>query len=250
MRHRLARQRSRAGWLRAHVEKGFPDSTKSELIRLTVRGIRRTYGNPQRRVAPLTIEHLAAIISVLGNSKRDIRDCAILLVGFAGALRRSELSRIQCNWISRTERATLITVPKSKTDQEGRGRSVSIPLVSGPICPTAALNAWLEVSRITEGAIFRRVSKSDRVLERALSASAIAAVVKRRAVQIGLDPMRLSGHSLRAGFTTGAAIAGLPVWRIKLQTGHASDTALGAYIREAGPLDGFAGVFQAGRSSG
>jgi site-specific recombinase XerD len=92
-----------AGFRAAHVERGLPDPTKGELIRLTFRGIRRRYGKPQRRVAPLRIEHLSAIISLVSDSTRDIRDRALLLVGFAGAFRRSEIAAIQCDSIMRTE---------------------------------------------------------------------------------------------------------------------------------------------------
>jgi integrase len=222
-----------AGIRAAHVEGGFPDPTKGELIRLTFRGIRRRYGKPQRRVAPLTIEHLTAVISALGGSKSDVRDRALLLIGFAGAFRRSELSGIQCNWIGRTEQGLSVALRKTKTDQESRGRSVVIPRVGGPICPVAALEAWLELSGIVEGTLFRRVSKSGKILAEGLSASAIATIVKQRSKQIGLDSTFFSGHSLRAGFATSAAVAEVPLWRIKRQTGHVSDAVLGRYIRES-----------------
>jgi integrase len=221
-----------AGIRAAHVERGFPDPTKGELIRLTFRGIRRRCGNPQRRVAPLKIEHLSAVISVLGNSIRDIRDRALLLIGFAGAFRRSELSAIQCNWVTRTKHGISIRLPRCKTDQESRGRNLAIPFLCGSICPVAALDAWLEVSGITDGPLFRRVSKSGGVFLNGLSTSAVATIVKQRAAQVGLDPTCLSGHSLRAGFATSAAVAGLPMWRIKRQTGHVSDTVVGRYVRE------------------
>lgn len=216
----------------AHALRGFHDPTKSELVRLTLRGVRRLHGRPQRRVAPLRVEHLSAIVSVLGGSTRDVRDRALLLIGFAGAFRRSELSAVDCNWIERTEQGIVITLPRSKTDQEGRGRSVAIPCVSGPICPVAALDEWLQASGIGGGPLFRPVSKAGRVLESRLSGSAVAIIVKHRVAQIGLDPTRYSGHSLRVGFATSAAAAGLPVWKIKGQTGHVSDAVLGRYIRE------------------
>ena len=159
----------------AHVARGFPDPTKGELIRLTFRGIRRIYGKPQRRVAPLKIEHLAAVISALGNSTRDIRDRALLLIGFGGAFRRSELSGIQCNWISQAEQGLSIALRKTKTDQESRGRSVAIPRVGGPICPVAALETWLELSRIVNGALFRPVSKFGKIHADGLSTGTIIA---------------------------------------------------------------------------
>jgi integrase len=220
------------GIRRAHVFGGFPDPTKAELVRLTLRGVRRLHGRPQRRVAPLRLEHLADIVSRLGSEKRDLRDRALLLVGFAGAFRRSELTAIDCSQIELRERGIVITLPRSKTDQEGRGRHVAIVRVGGPICPVAALDGWLTTSGITDGPLFRSVSKAGRVLGKPLSASAVAIIVKQRAAQIGLDPQRYSGHSPRAGFATSAAAAGLPVWKIKGQTGHVSDAVVGRYIRE------------------
>jgi len=222
-----------AGIRAAHVQRGFPDPTKGDLIRLTFRGIRRRYGKPQRRVAPLRIEHLSTIISVLGNSTRDIRDRALLTLGFAGAFRRSEIAAIQCDSIVGTEQGISITLRRSKTDQENRGRSVVIPKVRGPICPVAALERWMQVSGIKEGTLFRPLTKSGKVRIEGLSASAVAVIVKQRAMQIGLERTYFSGHSLRAGFATSAAVAGLPVWRIEHQTGHVSDAVLGRYIREA-----------------
>jgi site-specific recombinase XerC len=218
---------------RAHVLRSLPDPTKTDLVRLTLRGVRRLHGCPQRRVAPLRAEHLSAIVSILGPSLRDVRDQALLLVGFAGAFRRSELTAIDCKWIERQQQGIVITLPRSKTDQYGRGRDVAIVRIGGPICPVAALERWLTTSEIADGSLFRRVSKAGRVLGNPLSASAVATVVKQRVAQIGLDPARYSGHSLRAGFATSAAAAGLPIWKIKSQTGHVSDAVLGRYIRDA-----------------
>jgi integrase len=209
------------------------------LVRLTIRGIRRRHGRPQRRVAPLKIQQLAEIVSRLGSESRDLRDRALLLVGFGGAFRRSELIAVNCEWIERRQQGIAITLPRSKTDQEGRGRSIAIPRIGGPICPVAALDAWLQASRIADGPLFRPVSKAGRVLRGQLSAGAVAVIVKQRVVQIGLDPAHYSGHSLRAGFATSAAAAGLPVWKIKGQTGHISDAVVGRYIREADLFSGW-----------
>jgi len=217
---------------RAHVLRDFPDPTKAELVRLTLRGVRRVHGRPQRRVAPLRLEHLADIVSGLGCATRDLRDRALLLVGFAGAFRRSELIAADCKWIEQGERGIVITLPRSKSDQEGRGRDVAIPRIGGSLCPVAALETWLKISRVVDGPLFRPVSKAGRVLGSQLSGSAVAIIVKQHVAQIGLDPARYSGHSLRAGFATNAAAAGLPVWKIKGQTGHVSDAVLGRYIRD------------------
>jgi integrase len=234
---------------RAHVLAGLPDPTKTELVRLTIRGVRRQHGRPQRRVAPLRLEHLTDIVSRLGYATRDLRDRALLLVGFAGAFRRSELTAVDCRWIERRERGIVIKLPRSKTDQEGRGRDVAIPRIGGPICPVAALDSWLATSGIANGPLFRPVSKAGRVLGNPLSASTVATVVKQRVAQIGLDPARYSGHSLRAGFATSAAAAGLPVWKIKGQTGHASEAMLSRYIREADISIGMEAIWLSGANA-
>jgi integrase len=234
---------------RAHFLAGLPDPTKIGLVRLTIRGIRRLHGRPQHRVAPLKIKQLAEIVSRLGNTTRDIRDRAMLLIGFAGAFRRSELCSIDYQLIERTGQGVIVTLRRSKTDQEGRGRGVAIPQIGGPICPVAALDGWLQASLIVDGPLFRPVSKAGRVLGTPLSASAVGTIVKQRVAQIGLDPARYSGHSLRAGFATSAAAAGLPVWRIKGQTGHVSDAMLGRYIRETDIFEWMAPIWLLGANA-
>jgi integrase len=221
---------------RAHALQGLSDPVRSELVRLTFRGIRRAQARPQRRAAALTVEEIAAIMASLGDSLRDARDRALLLTGFAGAFRRSELSRIDCESIERTEAGIVITVRRSKTDQEGQTRQVAIPRGRNGICPVKALDQWLELSGIIEGPVFRPVTRRGHVLPGQLSGDAIAFIVKQRAKSIGLDPTRYSGHSLRAGFVTSAATAGAPAWRIKAQTGHASDALVGRYIRLSDPF--------------
>jgi integrase len=217
----------------AHVLRRLPDPTKAELVRLTLRGIRRLHGRPQRRVAALRVDHLSAIVSLLGSSLRDTRDRALLLVGFAGAFRRSELTALERDWVKLDHRGAEIALPKSKTDQYGFGRRVAIPRVGGLICPVTALEAWLQAAKITDGPLFRHVDKSSKILPGRLSSGAVATIVKQRGGKIGLDPKDYSGHSLRAGFATSAAAAGLSAWDIKRQTGHVSDAMLGRYIRSS-----------------
>jgi integrase len=216
---------------RAHVLRGFVNPAANDLVRITLRGIRRTYGRPQERVRALTKDHLIAINSSLGNSAKDIRDRALLLIGFAGAFRRSELVSIDCNSIERKPAGIVISIQKSKTDQERRGRQIAIPKSDGCLCPVAALDAWLEFAEISQGPMFRPVTRRGQVLPRRLSSEAVALIVKQRSNMIGVGGTRYSGHSLRAGFATSAAIAGVPIWKIKAQTGHASEAALGRYIR-------------------
>jgi integrase len=198
-----------------HAVRGFPDPTSSELVRLTFRGIRRKHGQPQFRVRALTHSDLAAIIPSLGQSAKDLRDAAILLIGFAGAFRRSELAAMDCQRIEISERGAIIQIPRSKTDQEGRGRTIRIPRTPGPLCPVAALERWLLKAAIIEGAVFRPLMRDGKLRVGRISVGAIATIVKQRISEIGRDPSCYSGHSLRAGFATEAARLGVPKWRIK-----------------------------------
>ena len=220
----------------AHAARGLLDPTKSELVRRTMRGVRRTYGAPQRRALALTRHDLVLIASSLDFSVKDIRDRALLLVGFAGAFRRCELVAINCNLIRSVPQGLLITIPRGKSDQEGRGREVVIPH-GRMACPVRALDVWLSASGITDGPVFRAMRKGGRVGPKRLSPDAVAKIVKERVKEAGLDSIHYSGYSLRAGFATSAAAAGIPTWRIKAQTGHASDAMLGRYIRHAALFD-------------
>jgi integrase len=194
------------------------------------------HGRPQRRAVALRAEQLAAIVATLDGSIKDLRDRALLLVGFAGAFRRSELSAAVCRDIERRPQGVVVSLPRSKTDQEAQGRKVAIPYGREAVCPVNALGEWLEAARITDGPLFRPVTKGGQVISSRLSGDAIAAIVKQRVVAIGLDPSLYSGHSLRAGFVTSAAAAGVPSWKIRTQTGHTSDAMLNRYIRAGEPF--------------
>jgi integrase len=220
------------GIRRAHLDRGFNDPTKADLVRTVLRGIRRVRSQPQKRVTPLFAEELLAICEGLSDSIRDIRDRALLLVGFAGAFRRSELVAVDFEDIERTAAGVVITIRRSKTDQEGHGRKISLTYGHSALCPVHALERWLAVSGIATRAIFRPVSKGGAVTARRLSTEAVASIIKQQVKSLGRDPSRYSGHSLRAGFATSAALAGVPTWRIKAQTGHRSDATLALYIRD------------------
>ena len=134
-----------------------------------------------------------------------------------------------------TEGADGLTVHlrRSKTDQEGAGRTVGVPYGSNPAtCPVRAWRAWLELSSITEGAAFRPVDRHGRIGATRLTAQAVALVLKRHAARAGLDPGEVAGHSLRAGLATSAAAAGVPERVIAEQTGHKGTAVLRRYIRE------------------
>lgn len=231
---------------KAHRVHGLPSPTGSALVRATLRGIRRVHGRPPRQAAPLLPDDLRAIVSTLGDDLRDLRDRALLLIGFAGAFRRSELVAIDCRDIEWVSEGILITLRRSKTDQEGRGRRVAIPKVQGPLCPVRALKVWLSAARIAEGPVFRPIDRHKNVSMRALTPDAVARVIKARVAATRLNPERHSGHSLRAGLATSAAAAGVPSWKIREQTGHASDAVLAHYIRNGRVLarNAVAGLLQ------
>jgi integrase len=218
---------------RAHTSRELKNPCQAELVRLTLRGIRRTYGRSQRQAQALTKQQLNSIIAPLGNSLRDVRDRALLLVGFFGAFRRSELSAVDCKSIAWSGQGIVVTIRKSKTDQERKGRDVAIPSRMASTCPVRALECWLDVSGISEGGVFRPIDRSGKISKESLSSEAVSVILKRRLNAIGLDPVNYSGHSLRAGFVTEAVNAGIPTWKIRRQTGHSSDAMLDRYIRQA-----------------
>ncbi len=224
---------------RAHSFQGRPSPTASPLVRMTMRGIRRTHGRPQRRVAAAVKEKVLAMVAELGDGMKDTRDRALLLIGFAGAFRRSELVAINCNDVAWQPEGIVITVRRSKTDTDRRGREVAIPYARGEPCPVTVLDSWLKAAGIREGPVFRAVDRHGHVSRRRLSSDAVALVVKARAAAAGFDPDRYSGHSLRAGLATSAACAGVPPRAIRAQTGHASDAMLDRYVRQ---VDLFAGI--------
>jgi integrase len=217
---------------KAHAARGLPSPTRSELVRATLRGIKRTRGCAQREAKPLLRDDLLMVLDATGDGLKDTRDRALLLIGFAGALRRSELVGLDVGDIEHVRQGIVLHLRRSKTDQDGQGRKIGIPFGRGRWCPVAALDAWVVASRIIEGAIFRPVDRHGRIHAARLSGEAVSLVIRERTAAAGLDPTRYSGHSLRAGLATSAAQAGVPTWRIRAQTRHASDAMLARYIRD------------------
>lgn len=217
---------------KAHTAQGLPSPVDSELVHATLRGIRHTHGSAQRQVAPAIKEDILLMVAGL-QGKKGIRDRALLLVGFAGAFRRSELASLTVADIEQAKQGVIVQLQRSKTDQEGRGRKIAIPFARGAVCPVLALQEWLAVSGITEGPIFRSVNRHGIIADAPLTAQSVALVVKERAKAAGLDPSKYAGHSLRAGLVTSAALLGVSSWKIRAQTGHKSDSMLARYIRDA-----------------
>jgi integrase len=217
----------------AHEAHKLPNPVQSPLVRATMRGVRREHGVGQRQAKPLLRDDLFDVLAKTGERLKDLRDRALLLTGFAGGLRRSELVAVNCIDIEHVRQGLVITLRRSKTDQEGVGRKIGIPLGRTKWCPVAALDHWLEATDIEEGPVFRRVDRHGRVFPERLSAEAVSSVVRERLAAAGFDPRGHSGHSLRAGFATSAAQVGASMQKIRAQTGHASDSMLTRYIRSA-----------------
>ena len=216
---------------KAHAIAGFLSPTGSPLVRATLRGIRRRNGSAQRQAKPLLRDDLFAVLSAMGGTQKDIRDRALLLIGFAGGFRRSELVGLDVEDFETVRHGLVIKLRRSKTDQAGEGRRIGIPFGRTRWCPVLALKEWLELSRHVSGPVFRSISRHGEVKSNRLSGEAVAIVLRERLAAAGYDPEGFSGHSLRSGFATSAAEAGAPSWKIREQTGHASEAMLTRYIR-------------------
>jgi integrase len=214
-----------------HTVQGLPSPTSTELVKLTMRGIKRQHGKPQAQAAPLCRDDLMLVLNAIPDDIRGYRDKAVLLIGFCAALRRSELCRIRFENLQLTAEGLILTLPRSKTDQTGEGRKIGIPHGHGKICPVQALKDWLGTSGVAEGFIFRAI-EGGRVVDGHLSDRTICNIVKSRVGLVGLPAELYSGHSLRSGLATSAAQQGYSSWEIRRQTGHKSDGMLARYIRE------------------
>jgi integrase len=205
------------------------------MVRNQLRAIRRREGTAQNGKTALTVEQLRDMMTALPEETLTAkRDRALLLLGFAGAFRRSELVGLDIRDIARESQGLLITLRRSKTDQEGAGRSVGIPRgANESTCPVRAYQAWVQDAGITSGPIFRPIDRYGNVGKRRLTAESAAAVVKKAVSAIGLDSDPYAGHSLRAGLVTEAARRGIPDHKIMAQTGHKSRKMLDRYIRDA-----------------
>jgi len=218
----------------AHELLGLNNPCRDILVRKSFKALKKQRASQKRQVKPLLKNDVEAMAETsVANALKKARDCALLLIGFTGAFRRSELALMKLGDLTFTENGVTIEVPKSKTDQEGLGRKVAIPYARGELCPVIALKKWLDVGRIKEGYVFRSVKKGGTVVGESLTDHSIVRIIKFHAEQAGIDPKQVSGHSLRAGFCTECAKQGVETWKIRQQTGHKTDVMLGQYIREA-----------------
>lgn len=211
------------------------DPTKDDTLREIVDGIRREKLIAPRKKEPITRADLEKLIAVIpADSLTGLRDRAILLLGWNGAFRRSEIAGLKAEDI-RFNGDLKVSLRRSKTDQEGEGQMKVIPPDNDPaLCPMRAIRAWMDAADIKSGPLFRHVDKWNHVGDTGLSPQSIALAIKKYARAAGLDWRKMSGHSLRSGFITSAIAAGASGGDVMEITGHKSERVMRGYIQDAG----------------
>lgn len=216
----------------AHELAGHESPTSAKRVAVTLRGIRRSHGAASTQKSPATAARITAMVECCQDTLQGRRDRALLLLGFSGAFRRSELVALEVEDILEEPDGLRIKIRRSKTDQEGVGEEVAI-YRGGRLRAVEAIKAWLETSKITTGPIFRPLTKSGKVRPQALSTKSVAAIVKIYAAKAGLDPDEFAGHSLRSGFLTSAAEHGASIFKMMEVSRHKSVEMLRVYVRRA-----------------
>ncbi|WP_260867111.1 site-specific integrase [Paenibacillus sp. Y412MC10] len=215
----------------AHSLSGHPSPTTAQ-IKAVWSGIRRVHGTAETGKQPILIDTLKLMLGVLPDKLLGVRDKALLLIGFAGALRRSELVNLDVEHITVTKEGLTLLIVSSKTDQEAKGETIGIPYgANDETCPVKAYVAWIKEAGIVNGPIFRPINRHNQVSDKRLSDKAVALVVKRYVEAIGLNKDDYAGHSLRSGLATTAAMQGKSERSIMKQTRHRSDAMVRKYIR-------------------
>ncbi|ARU56848.1 phage integrase family protein [Oleiphilus messinensis] len=221
---------------RWHEYQGFEDPTRDPLLRKTLVGIRRTHGKPKQKAKPLSLQHLAILVTTLDvseNNLRKKRDKALLLTGYFGAFRRSEIVAIQFEDLFWEPEGVIIRITQSKTDQYGEGILRALPYHNSPYCAATALKNWIDESGIQHGPIFRAINRWSQLKGKALHAGAINTLLKELGAQAKFDFVpNLSSHSFRRGLSTAAAREELDFELIKKQGGWKTDDVVRGYIEE------------------
>lgn len=225
-----------------HERERIPFDADNPLIAETMAGIRRTVGTAQQGSAALLPEDLRAMVTCCTDNLSGIRDRAIVLLGFAGAFRRSELVGLAVEDLTFCEQGLVVRIKRSKTDQNAQGRDVAIPFGAIPdTCPVTALFAWLEASSIRNGHVFRGVDRHGNIRTTALTGEAVRQIVAKLVESSGLEG-KITPHSLRAGFCTAAALAGAGLDRIKDHARHQNVATTLKYVRVADQWNKHAGT--------
>lgn len=228
-----------------YIEEGKPSPTNHPVVRATIKGLTRLKGSTTRQVEALREYHIEAMLKVCPNTTIGRRDAAIIAIGFAGALRRSEICNLTINDVEfidyeGIEERMFLTIRQSKTDQWGNGQKVAI-LDGQTIRPIRRLQLWLDSSGITHGHLFQTMKRGGHLRGKPMHHSDIPRIVKHYAALIGLDPKGIAGHSLRAGFVTSAAAHHARIDKIMDITRHTSPATVMRYIRDANAFADHAG---------
>jgi integrase len=227
----------------AHRDAGLESPTEHGMVKRTLAGIRREKGTAQKQKAALLVDDLRRMVAPLGTSLLDRRDRALILLGFAAALRRSELVALRVEDVRFEEEGLVLTLRRSKTNQEGRLETIAVAYGSEPgTCPVRALRAWLAAAGLVGGPLFVGLTPQGGLRTVALGDRMVAHVVKRRCRAVGMDPELVAGHSLRRGFATAAARAKKPDRMIKRHGRWKSTAMLDRYIEDGTRWDENASV--------
>lgn len=233
-----------------HQKHEFPIPTISHDVVETWKGIRRAKGIKQTKAKALMLPSLKMVLENTPSHMLGWRDSALIIVGWAAALRRSEIVALDREQIEFVPEGMIITIARSKTDQEGEGYLLGIPLAKDErYCPTRRLKSWIESARISSGPLFPKIGMAGKrdnhhfSNEKRLTPRMVNQIIKRRMDRAGLDSTGYSGHSLRAGFATTAIEAGMPEGLVQIHTRHKSVATLRDYVRRgslfnANPLGG------------
>ena len=207
--------------------------TAAGIVKNTLKGIKRTLGTAAVQKAPALTDDIRTMVNATDAGLIGLRDRALILLGFAGAFRRSEVVGLDMGDLDLGRDGLTVTLRRSKTDQDGAGRKIGIPYGSNPdTCPVRVLQSWLEAARVANGPVFRSINRHGQVRQTRLAPADVARIVKKLAVRAGLDASKYAGHSLRAGHATAAAVAGASERSIMRQTGHRSVQMVRRYIRD------------------
>ena len=208
-----------------------------------MQGIRRTWRQPTaRKTAAVATDIMAMAGSVDPETNKGLRDRALLLFGFAGAFRRSEVVAIEIEHLRYRSEGVRVTIPHSKTDQESHGQEIAVRAEPGSdYCPVQALKDWITVAEIKSRYVFLRMHRHDRIGNTPMTGQSVALVVKAHAQRAGLESAHYAGHSLRSGFLTAAARKHKSVFKMAEHSRHKSIEVLRRYVQDEQKFDDHAG---------
>jgi len=223
----------------AHGLIGNPNPCKDALVKTVFSGMKRVHGTKAtRQAAPVKKDSLIEHIKKPTN-KIEVRNNALILIGFFGAFRRSELANLDFNDVQFTNEGVVLTLKKSKTNQEGKLEQKFLPSRTDKLCPCKALKQWLEISKINSGRLFRNIKKNGELGD-SISENSINLIIKKAFIEVETSGvMKVSGHSLRVGLITTCALAKVPTAKIQAVTGHKTAQMISHYSREIEGFDSY-----------